>query len=39
MLDLTILVNKAHSLPLDYVPEDLVDLWKQRPRHFLLPLR
>ena len=34
-----ILVNEAHPLPLDWVPDDLVDLWKVQPRHYLLPAR
>jgi len=33
------LVSAARPLPADWVPDDLVDLWEQQPRHFLLPLR
>lgn len=32
------LVNANHPLPLDWVPDDLVDLWEQQPRHFMLPM-
>ena len=32
----TLLVNAAHPLPLEWEPDDLVDLWKMQPRHFLL---
>lgn len=39
MTDPTILVNASHPLPLDWAPDDLVDLWQQQPRHFLLPMR
>lgn len=39
MTDPTMLVNAAHPLPADWAPNDLVDLWEQQPRHFLLPLR
>ena len=38
-MNLTILVNASHPLPLDWVPDDLVDLWAQQPRHFMLPMR
>ena len=37
--DPLILVNATHPLPFDWEPEDLVDLWEQQPRHFLLPKR
>ena len=37
MTDPLILVNATHPLPFDWEPEDLVDLWEQQPRHFLLP--
>lgn len=33
------LVNADHPLPAGWVPNDLVDLWAQQPRHFLLPMR
>ena len=37
-MDVTMLVNVVHPLPLDWEPDDLVDLWKMQPRHFhLLP--
>ena len=39
MIDYAMLVNADHPLPSDWVPDDLVDLWKQQPRYFLLPLR
>lgn len=39
MTDLTLLVNHSRPLPADWVPDDLVDLWAQQPRHFLLPMR
>lgn len=39
MTDLSILVNATHPLPLDWAPNDLVDLWEQQPRHFMLPMR
>lgn len=39
MVDLLMLVNASHPLPCDWVPADLVDLWSQQPRHFLLPMR
>lgn len=39
MLDFLMLVNADHPLPLDWKPDDLVDLWAQHPRHFLLPMR
>jgi hypothetical protein len=39
MADFLILVNAGHPLPTDWVPDDLVDLWAQQPRHFLLPMR
>lgn len=39
MTDTLILVNAANPLPFDWVPDDLVDLWEQQPRHFLLPKR
>jgi len=39
MTDLLMLVNAANPLPLDWVPEDLVNLWEQQPRHFLLPAK
>ena len=39
MTDPLILVNATNPLPLDWTPEDLVDLWAQQPRHFLLPKR
>ena len=39
MTDVLMLVNAANPLPLDWVPDDLVDLWEQQPRHFLLPKR
>lgn len=32
----TVLVNESHPLPLDWQPDDLVDLWKVQPRHYLL---
>ena len=32
----TMLVNESHPLPLDWQPDDLVDLWKVQPRHYLL---
>lgn len=35
-MDLTMLVNAAHPLPLEWEPDDLVDLWKVQPRHFHL---
>ena len=36
--DITLLVNAEHPLPLEWEPNDLVDLWKMQPRHFhLLP--
>ena len=38
-MDPTILVNASHPLPLDWVPDDLVNLWEQQPRHFMLPMR
>ena len=38
-MDLTTLVNGEHTLPLEWEPDDLVDLWKVQPRHFHLPLR
>ena len=32
------LVNASHPLPLEWEPDDLVDLWKVQPRHYhLLP--
>lgn len=34
--DVTLLVNAEHPLPLDWEPDDLVDLWKVQPRHFHL---
>ena len=36
MIDPTMLVNDSHPLPLDWVPDDLVDLWKVQPRHYHL---
>ena len=39
MTDTLILVNAENPLPHDWVPDDLVDLWEQQPRHFLLPRR
>jgi D-alanyl-D-alanine carboxypeptidase len=36
MTDPTIIVNASHPLPLDWVPDDLVDLWKVQPRHYHL---
>ncbi|MBQ9001125.1 MAG: M15 family metallopeptidase [Eggerthellaceae bacterium] len=39
MTDPTLLVNASHPLPPDWEPDDLVDLWEQQPRHFLLPMR
>lgn len=39
MTDLTMLVNARNPLPADWVPDGLVDLWSQQPRHFLLPMR
>lgn len=39
MGNVTMLVNSSHPLPADWVPDDLVDLWAQQPRHFLLPMR
>ena len=32
----TLLVNATHPLPLEWEPDDLVDLWKMQPRHFHL---
>ncbi len=32
----TLLVNAANPLPLEWEPDDLVDLWKMQPRHFHL---
>ena len=34
--DVTLLVSAAHPLPLEWEPDDLVDLWKVQPRHFHL---
>ncbi len=39
MTDPTMLVNADHPLPLDWEPDDLVDLEEQQPRSFLLPRR
>ena len=39
MIDPLMLVNATHPLPLDWTPDELVDLWSQHPRHFLLPTR
>ena len=36
MTDPTILVNESHPIPLGWEPDDLVDLWKIRLRHFHL---
>lgn len=36
MNEATMLVNESHPLPLDWEPDDLVDLWKVQPRHYLL---
>ena len=35
-MDLTMLVNAVHPLPLEWEPDDLIDLWKVQPRHFHL---
>ena len=32
----TMLVNASHPLPLEWKPDDLVDLWKVQPRHYHL---
>ena len=34
--DVTLLVNPEHPLPLEWQPDDLVDLWKVQPRHYHL---
>ena len=39
MTDVLMLVNAEHPLPLDWEPDDLVDLWGHHPRHFRLPPR
>ncbi|MBQ9004352.1 MAG: M15 family metallopeptidase [Eggerthellaceae bacterium] len=36
MNETTMLVNESHPLPLNWQPDDLVDLWKVQPRHYLL---
>ena len=32
----TMLVNASHPLPLEWEPDDLVDLWQVQPRHYHL---
>jgi len=39
MTDLTMLVNAEHPLPLDWEPDDLIELWKVQPRHYYLAPR
>jgi D-alanyl-D-alanine carboxypeptidase len=36
MTNPTMIVNASHPLPLGWEPDDLVDLWKVQPRHYLL---
>ncbi len=34
MYEQTMLVNELRPLPLDWQPDDFVDLWKVQPRHY-----
>jgi len=36
MTEETLLVNVEHPVPLEWVPDGLIDLWSLQPRHFLL---